>query len=482
MHHSRHIKIAVTGINSDHLSDLLKTHYFDTIKISKHFELIVHQDVPVENCCDYHYIFYSTNMTHLSEDSTMNDLSYLGKNMTSHHLFIVIDGCHQLEIDDDDEPVFKSNKQNKIYQNIIDKIDEVVNDELYHSFLISSELIEIWKIILNEKTVVNLSDDQMSVLADNLSVDSNKKDIKMKLKKTDKNNKLKEAGYIDMYDVLKRYLKIIKQKKLVYQNYLCDVSNTELSDSESLKKIIEEIENTTFFNEEMYASLQESVKDILMKKTNKFISDNPKDEFYYQILNNLSSIYSTHQLDEINNLVDHELDIYRKELLSKQLEEIVEISNLRSIYNYLENSNDKIGLFNNIKNHTNIFKNNIDRMDQWVEFLKKCQENSIISEQMQLIEDILVHKINYYADISNLKKDDIHMIYLQVLHTFVIRHLDKHFIFTKLFMHISHLIRYSGRNITEHINRLTKEKYQEMLLLENYLLDLLDTDCSSSDR
>ena len=67
------------------------------------------------------------------------------------------------------------------------------------------------------------------------------------------------------------------------------------------------------------------------------------------------------------------------------------------------------------------------------------------------------------------------IMYPYCLQTFLIKNLSVHFVFEKLYMMLSCNIRYSGRNIPEAIQKLTLEKYNSLLVLENKLLELVRT-------
>ena len=112
-------------------------------------------------------------------------------------------------------------------------------------------------------------------------------------------------------------------------------------------------------------------------------------------------------------------------------------------------------------------------MDKWVNFVNKCLRFGIPKDSVfKLIEEIIIHKITYYSDITRANKNEISVIYPQCLHSFLLSNLNKNFIIKKLYMIVSYTIRYSGRNILDFLKNIRPEQYNSMLILEYRLLEL----------
>ena len=101
---------------------------------------------------------------------------------------------------------------------------------------------------------------------------------------------------------------------------------------------------------------------------------------------------------------------------------------------------------------------------------------------ISLMEDVILHKLSYYSDLSRANKSDITTIYPQCLYAFLLANLNKHFVFVKLSIYVSYGLRYSGRNIDTLIRHLSQDQYQSLLMLETKLVTVceLTADISSN--
>ncbi|XWV25994.1 hypothetical protein QJ857_gp1086 [Tupanvirus soda lake] len=500
------LKIAITGNdNLDELHSLLNENILQSVKICPNFTLKT-LIVPLENTDfdQYNFVFYKTTFDKINDNSTYTDIKKISTGLVDprNHLFVVVDDCNNLEIDDDGDLVFIDSEENNKFQEFDESLAKIVNDNLFHACKISIQMSSIWKMIIDDSTIVNLSEDQINMLASRLikksskmSLVDKKREIKIVLKKINKDDKLAETGYTEFCDSVVQYFKLLHQKKIVCHNYLYAFNKINVSlnnnDMDDINILLKEIYGISYLKTEMHDDLIDKIDAILLAKLKQFYDgcknnvaiDSNKlasiDAYaYHKFLVQIMDIAKGYNLSNIMQITKHEIGAVNNLITDYHKKEMERVTDLEKISSYLEifankDKNNLIALFDKIRSHPKIMSENIEKMDKWIVFINKCLKLGIPKEAvMRLMEEIIMSKISFYTDTSRINNRDISVVYPQCLNVFLISNLNRNFVFKKLYMYISYTIRYSGRNISEYIKNIRIEQYQDLLKLENRLLEL----------
>lgn len=292
MNHLDHLKV---GIISNDYSDtelFLKNYLFDSIKISKNFELEI-KEIISDDYTNYNYIFYKTNISEFEDGKIIQKLEPILSKLSSplNHLFIMVDNCHDLEFDDDGDLIFKEESHNDIFYDAIKIISDKYGENIYDICKLSTRDIIIYKTIIVDGTILNLSDDQINILSSKyikstskLSPNELRKQIKVILKKIDLDDKLSETGYNELKEITRPKFKFVQQKKVVYQNYLyfLDVLKIESNeDFEIINNFLVQIKTISFMKDEMFNKLKNEVDIILQNKFKMYISGLEKENYKF---------------------------------------------------------------------------------------------------------------------------------------------------------------------------------------------------------
>jgi hypothetical protein len=502
------LKIGIIGTESvDLFHNLLSDSVLQSIKICQNFTL---QTIMIENNTtsfsynNFNFIFYLTSFDKLKDNDLLENIKKISFSLidSRNHFFIVLNGCDNMEIDDDGDLVFSDHDDHLLYRNFYEKISQIMGEKIFHLCKISVNMSNIWKIIMNDSSIVNLTEEQINILAPTLvkkttkmSLVDKKREIKIALKKINIDDKLIETGYTEFYDSVVQYFKILHQKKMVCQNYLFAFDKVIVSpnniDIDNINNLLKEIYDIYFFKTEMHDDLIDKVDVILFTKLKQFY-DKYKNNIaletnqagslvvytYHKCLKAFMDIAKEYNLANIMEITKLEIDKVNNLIIDYHKKEFEKVTDLEKISSLLEifanqDKNNVIGLFEKIKAHPKIMHENIEKMDKWVYFVDKCLKIGIPKDSIiHLLEEIILSKITFYSDISKTNNKDISVIYPQCLHAFLLSNINKNFVFKKLYMFISYSIRYSGRNIVDFIKNLKPEQYQNLLTLENKLLEL----------
>uniref|UniRef100_A0A6G6ABT3 Uncharacterized protein n=1 Tax=Borely moumouvirus TaxID=2712067 RepID=A0A6G6ABT3_9VIRU len=492
MNHLNHLKVGIISDDYNNIELFLKNYLFDSIKISKNFELEI-KEISSDDYTNYNYIFYKTNINEFVDGKIMQKLEPILTKLSSpfNHLFIMVDYCHDLEFDDDGDLIFKEESYNDIYYDAIKNISDKYGENIYDICKLSTRDIIIYKTIMDDGTFLNLSDDQINILSSKyikptskLSSNELRKQIKVALKKIDLDDKLSETGYNELKEITRPKFKLVQQKKMVYQNYLyfLDVLKIESDeDFQIVNNFITQIESISFMKDEMLNKLKNDVDVILQNKFKIYISGLEKENYKiaqkYQklfgiIKNNINEYPKT---SEIVQSLFCKIDKIIIENQKKEIKNIVDLTKIINTFSSLDKNTVNITeLFNTIITNPKIINENLDQTNKWLNFIDKCLEIGIEKESViQLLYDIIIAKTLYYSDItrcSNIK--DISILYPQCLTIFLLSNLNSHFIFKKIYMFVMYSVRYSGKNIGDYIKNLSQDEYNQLLVLENKLLQL----------
>lgn len=500
------IIIGLTGtINPDMINNLLNIHILQSIKQCPNFDIktivIPNDEIQFNR---YNFIFYLTSFDKIGDTNICSSIKFLSEVMTDphNHLFIVVDGCVNLEMNDDGELVFADDDNNKIFGTFDDALTKLISDNLFHCYKISIEMSNIWNKILDDNSIVNLTDDQINILAPTLIKKSakmtlveKKREIKIALKKLDVDDKLAETGYTEFFNSVIPYFKLLHQKKIVCQNYLYAFNKINVSlnitDIDNINNLLKEIYGITYFKTEMHDDLIDKIDIILLAKLNKFyggcknnvvIESNQTGKIdayaYYNFLVSFMNIAKGYNLSNIMEITNQEIEIVNNLITDYHKKEMEHVTDLEKISSYLEifaskDKNNLNALFDKIRTHPKIMQENIDKMDKWIVFVNKCLKLGIPKDSIvRLMEEIIMFKISYYTDTSRINNKDITVIYPQCLQAFLLSNFNKNFMFKKLYMFLSYAIRYAGRNIVDYLKNIRMEQFDNLLIIEQRLLEI----------
>lgn len=483
---AKQIKIGIIGTGK--LVEFLKTDIFDAIKIHSDFEIKFEICNVSAECQHYNYIFYLTKFEKIQENVVMDDLKKISKNlnMSRNHLFVVVDECREMELDDEDDLIFTDKKKNKIMTDFDDKLSKIMDFNMYHICKISLDITVIYK-LLSRGSLSDLSKKQTKILTSELSI--TEAQIKRALKKMDMEEKLVEIGHHEFMKNVKLFFRLPYQKKMVFENYLFYLRKIEFGIGhvylQNFKTFFEEIYNIFFLKSEMLDDLCEKIKSIFMEKWTTFFE----------------SLKSFDSIEELNKFLSEIIQIFRKKNIpiTKFIEN--ETEKIKSKYSYKEsipkttdireitkhlnvsNINDVLTMFDT---GSKIIQDNIERTNDWILFVNKCINIEVpFDGLLKIMENIIVCKINYYANEKfgfNTRVNDISILYPTFLQTFLISNINKHFIFKKLLIIVFGCIRYSGKNFLEIAKNINENDYENLLELEHKLLQIIGlSDDNSTD-
>lgn len=507
---AKNIKIAII-YKDDQVSNDLNSFFekiFENIKVCQNFNLQI-QVINYHDCQyeDYNLIFLIIPFSELDNHQeivnnyipNISNISY-----PRNRFYIIVDSCYDLMIDDDEELTYTDDNKNLKFQNFLKLLTDKVNENLFYIFKININMAIIWKTIIEDNSISNLSEEQINYLVQKINIKISKatsptdvrKELKMILRKTDIPSKLTETGYDNFFSTVSLHLKLVNQKKIVCQNYLYQFNKIVIGPNKieinNLICILKEIYGITFLKSETHDDLIDKIDNILFSKLNQFyhkcknnISIGPNqtgiiDAYtYHSFLCEIMEIAKGYNLSNIMDITKKETKIVDGLIIDHHKQEMEKITDLEKIVSHLEIFAEKdranlIRLFEKIRSHhPKIIQENINNMNKWVLFVDRCFKIGIPKELiMYLIEEVILYKIQFYSDTSRISSKDPSIIYPQCLHVFLLTNINKHFIFKKLFMFVSYSIRYSGRNIGEYIKNITQDQYQSLLILENKMLEI----------
>ena len=504
---------------ASNLNIFLNENILHTVKICPNFTLktnVIANDETIFS--HYNFVFYAMTFDKINDNNELAIIKKITESMTDprNHLFVIVDKCSNLEMNDDGELVFVDEDNNVIFNKFDESISKLTDDKLFHCCKISTEMADIWKKIIDDNSIVNLTDDQINILApvlvkksSKMTVIDKKREIKAALKKINKDDKMAETGCTDFSDNVVQYFKLLQQKKIVYQNYLHAFKKINISlkttDMENINNLLKEIYAISYFKPEMHDDLIDKIDEIFLAKLKQFyekcknsvtIEPNQTGKIdayaYHKFLTEIMEIAKEYNLSNIMEITKQDIAMVNNLITNYHKKEMEYVTDLEKIASYLEifankDKNNLNSLFDKIRTHPKIMPENIGKTDKWINFVNKCIKLGIPKDSIiRLMEEIIMYKISFYTEnnvgknvgnnIGNNNKDlDMTVIYPQCLQVFLLPNLDKNFVFKKLYMLLLYNIRYSGRNIADYIKNIRMEQYQELLKLENKLLEYCST-------
>lgn len=506
MNSAKKIRIGIyakTEINQFH--EFLNNHIFASAKVSTNFTTdisIINSDTT--NYSQYNYIFYKCEYNQINDLDKPNIATEI-KNILSqltnprNHLFLLMDGCEDLEIDDDGDLIFCDKNKNTVYDKFIQTLGKIEN--ICNISRISIPIANAWKKIANDGSVVNLNDDEMNIITNKLIKNSKrdmadkKKEVRAMIKKLKIDDKLNECGFNEFNETVGKYFKLISQKKIVSQNYIYEFNKININfNTLNLQNILKEIYDINYLKNEMHDELIHQIDQILLSKLKNFYQKScnlvviePKqlnhiDAYtYHKFLSTIMEIVREYNMSNIMEITKQEIGYTNKLIIDQHNKEMEKLTDLDKILSILEifaarDKNNLPGLFDRIQNNSKIMVENMEKMDKWVFFIDKCSRIGIAKESLiKLLEQIIILKITYFSDVSKSNRNEFSTIYPQCLQVFLLPNLNKNFIFMKLYMLLVYTIRYSGKNIADLIKNIKYDDYKNLMLIENKLLELCCT-------
>ena len=276
-HSARVLKIIV-NIDDDTLHDpfyrLLTEYILSVVKLCKNFTL---ETVESSYFNEQNYIFYVVNYTDLS--TALDHIKKIATTLTHprSHLFIIINCTDKMEIDDDGDLVFTDDDVNGAYQEFYDNISKNIPETIYHACRIDLNLCAIWKKILVEGTIANLTDGEINLLnkqigtkSDRTQLVDKKREVRLAIRKISVEDKLAESGYNELLEYVLPFFKQTHQKVLVVQNYLAAVNriiiSTKLDDITQIDTVLYEIYGIDYLKENIHRNLLEQTERILREE------------------------------------------------------------------------------------------------------------------------------------------------------------------------------------------------------------------------
>lgn len=491
------IKIGITGLDHtsafdlDSFQELLNDGVIAKTKIFNRFSIKT-EIIPsgTDTYFDYNYIFCLVNLKDIIKKETISFIKEIETHLFDprNHLFIIINDCHNLELDSDGELVFGSDTDATNCQEFDENLSKNLTNISFHVFPLSVSFAIIYNKIVSENTIVTLTNEEIDFLAKSLlkksekmsSIDK-KRNLKLELKKLSLDDKLAETGFTNMMEIINQYLKLIHQKKIIFQNYLYELNSVDITLNQipTLENILQMIFKIDYFKPEMFNNLIGTVNKLLSEKLTEFCSQQSKNfddvNSYQKFLTELLDCIQKFDLPIISEFIQKELTRISELIVNLHTKELEKTTDLDKIIILMEkfagNKPELHNLFKKIFSQSKIMIDNIDKMNKWILFFQKSIELGIPKENViSLLESIIVYKVGYYCDVNKLNKTDTMILYPYCLNEFLLENLSKNFVFKKLHMILSYHLRYSGRNILESIKDLNQNKYQSLLQLENYLL------------
>ena len=501
-------------------TDFFKDKCLSGLKIHKEFklEIFVHTDSEnnlAEVCKKYHYVFYYVTSSYLPKItfSTFSSIEPLQK------LFVIFDYApsgSQISREISSQILGENDNDNIIVC--------TMNIELFNTLNKLKSNPELNDLSYNH--IKNLHYVLFGSPSD--SVKSNqsdpKKELRRYLKNVDIDEQIEQTGLSGFLNTIDFYFKLHTQKKIVYQNYLTKWKEIKItSDLTTIEFVCDLIKKTydiTYLRQEMYDELVdytdniflEKIKDFCQSYSHKliFLSDNSIEKKSQQITQKLSSTLSAptsssifidvldahtyhrylmrfqeiatdFNMPSVRAYLDGEIDKVNKKIVQYHTKEIEKNTDLNNITSFLEiiaskDRSNLLTLFQKITSSSRLIVDNLTNNEGWCKFVDKCVKVDLPREQiLQLVTEIVMTKIDYYGgDIYNKfgSGQNVSLIYPNCLHAFLLKNLNKHFVFTKLLMYLQHVNRYSGKNVIEYIRKLTLEEYNTLLILEQKLLTL----------
>lgn len=417
------------------------------------------------------------------------------------HLFVVLDSLKEMVLDSDNELVFSDKAFNKSVLAFDKKLGTYFSDKAYHFITMTIKGAGIWShVVDNDGSIKELSDRHINHLVEELVPNSSdlgiadkRRDLRVAIKGLGKKmvRRLMMTGYSLLETEFARYFSISQQKNLVNLNYLRTIRQIDYSRVGESLRLLKEIADIDYLKEEVRENFFRQIDKILLEKAKHHratVSVSPikggrrpppvdlsqassRKSQIQEILGVISGNFEKLQED-----LEAELQIVSATITQQRCKEVENLTDLTKVGDYLESLTGSEGaseFLAKMPDQTKIIQENLQSTVEWISFLVRCQEMGVGKEDLiNLVKNIIIAKIEYYKDSTNTTQSDLSMTYPQCLNVFLISHLEKDFVFKHLQMILTYSIRFSGRNLSDLIRRMTEKDYQTILGLEHFLLSL----------
>lgn len=513
---AKNLKIGVINDSENKLTNFLQNFLFAKIKIHRQVKLEITNlwldstnktsslvQYNSQMYAEYNFLFYLCDITMLKNAETVENLKIVSLALTleRNHLFIFVDNCQNMDIDDEGDLFFNNKEETELLEKFNQKLRLEMSDKLYHICKLSISDSIIYQNIITAGSIVNLNEAQINQLVytflnkkvQKLAFQEKKKEVRNTLKKHNLEDLLIKTGYNEALNNIEYYFKIARQKKIVVQNYLFLLQKMtfEIVNLDFFSSFLKEVYQINYLKSEMHIDLLEKIEVIILQKVKNYFSQTKNNVVlepvqichidaytWNKFLIELSNISKTYNLANVLIVTKTELAQTSNLIINYHKKEMEKVTDLVKIASFLQifankDKNNLISLFDKIFKNTKIITENIEKMELWVKFIDECFSFGIPKESiLRLLEELIISKVTYYSDISRTNKKDLSVIYPQCLSVFLLSNLNVNFLMKKLHMFVSYSIRYSGRNIADCLRSIKSEDFDSLLILENKLLEI----------
>ena len=419
-------------------------------------------------------IFYLIKIDDIANDEMLSDLdSYMNAiTRPRQHMFIIVDGC-DMKLDDENELILINRKQARRFDNFADKRDNMSCSIIRTSLHLS----EIYSDIISTGSIKNIPTEGLDLISLKLlekKYNNSKKELVTALSKTDLELKLCETGHDYLVQKITRHLRPTKQRTIVCENYIHVLEHANDSMDQEvliwLDDLINKVHTISFLKGTMMEEFLERFNEVLKSKVIsllKTIIDHGKMQECRRSLQKLCNSAEKFNITEVKTILSDE--IRKASIRYDDLEKTSDIDKIIDILGACDDNSEFNKLFNNNK----LITENINNNEKVCHFIDSCIEFKIPKEiVLRFIGEFVLHKIMANIDMSRSTNESIGIIYPQCLQVFLLENLQKHFIFKKIYMYLSHTIKYSGRNISDIIKNIEEDQYNKLLCVEMKMIQL----------
>jgi hypothetical protein len=413
-------------------------------------------------------------------------------NQPNTKVLIVINKCDNLKLNDGVLCVAK--KYVDKYSSTLTLLEKSLRSESYQVFLLSTLHAMLYNKLINSTAsnmISVLSADEIELLGQmycpvkvfsKMTSDQKKKEIKKILKDSDFEEDLIQTGYIAIRDYLKNNLKAAGQRRIIYDNFIGRIQCVELylhaTSIEQMGAIRDDIDRSTYLKE-LLPALKIQCENMFATKLEVLLTNslntNAEHIFVYrkQLFDYQSKLFDL-KMDKLEVIVQNALKMVSDRIIcmcEKDLD-IVDLNKLQSILELLEHSNKEsiTGLYAKIITNQKLFQENLLNGTGWIEFITFSKRINVPDHLLiQLIETIVMKKIDLCCSPEKSNRSDAEIIYPYCLLNFLQMNLNASFLYQKLHMYLFYHIKYSHRQLIEKLKDVTEEQYRSCMSLEFHL-------------
>lgn len=505
------ITIGIESVNQSKKNN--HSYFFDTyikprITLAKNINLEI-KNVTETDRFTVDYLFYIFDLEQIDQiEKNIENIGSARGNTYYTTIFFMVDDCSDVTLDDEDI-IFND----AVIEKKITSMTELIGfmeDVQFVTF--SSKHLLLIDQFEDEKTIINMSDKEINILATMLDLRTSKlekaekyKMVEKKIRSANLSNYMTKYGSDKIDTYIMQYFKIITQKNKVKDHYLRAFQSMMLTPSniDEILNLYQEIMDLKLLKEGPTTILHRETNLILSKKINLFIEQyKSKVTFDSKVTNTIDPHDYSNILDRLQKIssidnITHKLLVTELETINKQIvtyynNQMKTITDLHKISNLIGiNSKNKtvdiVALLLEILTNEKIFSDNISNTKGWNHLVDKLIELNISKQNiLQIVEKIICGKIAYYSNlvgqVTKQPNRTYHWLYLQCLGVFLLSNLNKGFIYKKLHIYLSNAAKFISRGMDELINNLSEEQYYELISFETRLLELTNRQIEISSQ